>query len=977
MRLISALSLLFWVIFSSLYASDDYWQQQVDFNIVVSLNDTSKMLNGSLEMQYHNNSEDELNKIWIHLWPNAYSKRNTAFAQQQLQHGSLLMNQLDRKELGAIGKLDFTGNGEKLAFIEDKKHPDIGYIQLNEPLKPGSSIIIKTPFKVKLPKLVSRMGYDGDFFAVSQWYPKPAVYDEEGWHPMPYLEQGEFYSEFGNFNVTIRVPDRFKVAATGNKIFADTAGAYKTLIYEQDNVLDFAWFASPDFKLVQSPVELSNGRKVMVQTYHTTDAERWKQCHKLTENALLFYSEKVGPYPYDHCTIVEGPLESGGGMEYPTISVVTDSKNAGWMETVVAHEVGHNWWQGILASNERRFPWIDEGFNSYYEFRYNQEAAITPFHPEEAITRFGLSKMFDVDHIDYDGYEKLMLLQEERMNRQQATGITSEDFTQTNYNFQAYLKTSKFIAYLEQYLGTAQFDVCIWGLYDKYAFRHFGPEDIREYFESCSGKDLGFLFEDRINSDGIVNSKIKGLKKLEDGYLVELKHTGDVIMPLPLVIESETHDTTIWIEAGQEEVIVSEPGVTRISLDPDNLSLDYNLNNNFIKTKGFKKIEQIRPQFLASLENPQRSQLFFMPVIAGNTHDKFMLGMSFYNRVYPAKNVDWDITPFYAFGSKQANGIFNFSYYQNIRKDRHAQLEYKTHFKTFSYNNSSAGGRYLNFSPSLTATILPENRNSNITHKLQWKHHQNWKEFDQFEKPDSILIYIGKLWSSLWVEDISYSVIRKDVKTPVNATAYMQFNNEHVKVGTELNFKVRYGKIKSYFSGRFLIEGIAFKRDENATSSQLVSAAYRSGLGGTAGSNDYLFEHYYLGRSQTMGFASQQVFMDQGQFKFSNASLLRANALVSSVNVTADFPSKWIPIKLYMDFGLAVNEGGSALFAFQAGGMLSLFDEGIEIYFPFFSSDEIKGFYDLNVPKYKNRITFSFDMDKINPHKRVREFKVF
>jgi len=105
--------------------------------------------------------------------------------------------------------------------------------------------------------------------------------------------------------------------------------------------------------------------------------------------------------------------------------------------------------------------------------------------------------------------------------------------------------------------------------------------------------------------------------------------------------------------------------------------------------------------------------------------------------------------------------------------------------------------------------------------------------------------------------------------------------------------------------------------------------------------------------------------------------ILSGNALVSSVNLRADFPSKWIPIKLYLDFGLAMDEGGSGLFLFQAGGMLSLFNEGIEVYFPFISSSEIKGFYDSEVPKYKNRITFAFDLDKINPHKQAREYKFF
>ena len=188
--------------------------------------------------------------------------------------------------------------------------------------------------------------------------------------------------------------------------------------------------------------------------------------------------------------------------------------------------------------------------------------------------------------------------------------------------------------------------------------------------------------------------------------------------------------------------------------------------------------------------------------------------------------------------------------------------------------------------------------------------------------------------------------------------------------------KFRYGKIKSFVSARFFIEGYVYKRTEFVTSSNTGYPSYRSGLGGTTGQTDYLFEHYFYSRSGNDGFASNRLYMDRGQFKFVNSTLLRANALATSVNIRADFPSKWVPIKLYADFGLAMNEPASGLFAFQAGGILSLFNEGFEIYFPFFSSSQIKDFYDLNVPEYKHRITFSLDVDKLNIHKKARTFSL-
>ena len=182
--------------------------------------------------------------------------------------------------------------------------------------------------------------------------------------------------------------------------------------------------------------------------------------------------------------------------------------------------------------------------------------------------------------------------------------------------------------------------------------------------------------------------------------------------------------------------------------------------------------------------------------------------------------------------------------------------------------------------------------------------------------------------------------------------------------------------MNSYFSTRIWAAALIAKKGDFAASENLGFGNYQTNLSGRGGSRDYLFDHYYLGRSASDGFLSRQLFMDQGQFKFAPINLLSSNILAASINLRADFPSKWIPIKLYADIGLIYTNDifseGNALIALQVGAMLSLFNEAFEVYFPFFSSSDIKDFYELNAPNYKQRITFSLDLNKLNPHKLVK-----
>src|SRR4030095_5462770 len=278
-------------------------------------------------------------------------------------------------------------------------------VVLPDPLLPGQKVILTTPFHEQLPYNFSRGGHEGDSYQLTQWYPKPAVYDRDGWHPMPYLDQGEFYSEFGSYDVRITLPANYVVAATGelqneeeiewlksrsNFDIVETvktsgflkptitttkniisSAATKTLRYKQDRVHDFAWFADKYFVVAHDTLQLASGRVVDSWSYyHPENKEVYKNSASYIKDAVRFRSNLIGEYPYNVVSAVEAQMGFPGGMEYPTITSITRTMNPKDLDEVIEHEVGHNWFYGILANNERVHPWQDEGINSYYDKRY-------------------------------------------------------------------------------------------------------------------------------------------------------------------------------------------------------------------------------------------------------------------------------------------------------------------------------------------------------------------------------------------------------------------------------------------------------------------------------------------------------------------------------------------------------------------------------------------------------------------------------
>lgn len=987
------------------FAQTDYFQQEVNYDIEVSLDDETHTLSAFETIEYTNNSPDNLDFIYFHLWPNAYKKYDSALGKQKLEDGSTLMYYAEDSLLGYIDELNFSTGETRLDWDYDPNHEDICRVYLPHFLKPGESIKISTPFKVKIPSgELSRLGHIGQSYQITQWYPKPAVYDKDGWHPLPYLDQGEFYSEYGTFDVRITLPKNYVVGATGDLVNGDLELAWldkkaletsrksaddfdvydlsfpesseynKTLHYHQKNVHDFAWFADKRYNVLKGEVELPESkRKVTTWALFTNnEADLWIKSIEYLNDATYYYSLWNGDYPYNHVTAVDGTISAGGGMEYPNVTVIGESGSDFGLEVVIMHEVGHNWFYGILGSNERLHPWMDEGLNSLNENRY-----IETKYPEAKLVSgdssiHNLLRFFDLHHQKHKEQYELSYLVNARRNLDQPIETKAANYTSLNYGGIVYSKTAIAFDYLKAYLGDDLFDKCMHRYFDEWKFKHPSPSDIQAIFEQETGKKLDWFFNDLIKTTKPIDFKISGLKESNDSLFVKVKNKGKIDGPFPVSsLDKNGVVTTKWLDPiGKKSTIsFSNNNYTGFKIDAYQDIPEVRRKNNKINTKGLlKTTEPLRLQLFGSLENPNKTQLFFSPIAGWNNNDKFMLGTAFYNSTLPVKKLEYVLAPMYAFGSKNFNGYANAFYHISLN---HIFEDIAIGAKTssFSYlsfsNLENTGNEYLEYykiAPQLRLKFKKSRARQFTSSELKFSYNSITEEQGVFTRNSDDMIEYSTELQDFYVNDLTYQLSSKHPINPFLVKANIQQSKDFVRLNLEANYHFRYKRKNSgldlrFFVGRFLYNDNASNRFNFNFS----------------GNSDYLYEHILLARNSPNVWMNQQAMISDGGFKnYTNVGA--ANKWMNALNLKSTLPIKFIG--LYADAGISASTGrnfrGDEIddvsdITWGVGASLILVPKVFEVYFPIKLSSE------LNQLKYQEQIRFMLNLNIIKPFEMVRE----
>lgn len=565
----------------------------VEYHIAVTLLPEQKMLQGTQIMTWENPGTKPVNDIYFHLYPNAFESTKTTFNRES--GGKLRDDKMTSASFGGM-KIDSFENamGQDLSTHLSFVQPDDGNsndhtlmkVRLSDPVGPKEKISFKIKYSVKLPFVYARMGYAGDFYMAGQWFPKIAVYEpagtrgrtEEGWNLHQYHGNSEFYADFGIFDVSVQVPSSYIVAATGFPVNPATEkDKLKTYHFYADDVHDFAWSASPHFIYYEEPFSAPHVPGVKIKLYLDPKHKDFKARYVLAaKKALTRYTEWYGDYPYSTLSIVVPP-ENGngaGGMEYPTLITAWGSAASTTdlsLERVVVHEIGHQFWYGMVASNEFEEAWLDEGFTSYAEDKVMER--------------------------EYGSKTNLPL---------EASYVTSPEPLKLNawdyghhgqYAENVYTRAKLVLNSIEKEIGPALMQRTLKTYFQQWKFHHPSSRDFQTVLESVTKKSWKAFFDSYVYGGLMIDYTVDNIhiqKKIENGQPI---YTSEVLIrkqggsypnvPIHFHFSDGTTLDKVWISNSDDTIykLIHTSPVDWVRIDPEHKMLMENKHiNNFMKT---------------------------------------------------------------------------------------------------------------------------------------------------------------------------------------------------------------------------------------------------------------------------------------------------------------------------------------------------------------------------------------------------------
>lgn len=516
------------------------WQQKVDYSIEVDMDVKKGQYDGKMNVEYFNNSQDELSKIYFHLYYNAF------------QPGSLMDIRLkhikdpDKRMVHTKGTKEKPIFESKIASFDDtqigfhkiksikqngktlnyKVMGTIMEVVLDKAVSPNSSVKLNLEWKAQVPDIVRRGGKhsaEGIEFSMTQWYPKIAAYDNEGWHLDEYIAR-EFYAPFGDFDVKITLPSNYIIGSSGKLQNEDKMPGYSnhsiknkknTWHFIAENIHDFAWSADTKFRVDKEIIK--NGPTIYYLYDQNLDKEylkNWTEVQPLVSQFFTFMSDTFGKYPWETYTIVQG---GDGGMEYGTSTLVTGRRSFDSLLGVIYHEVAHSWFQHMFAINETKEEWMDEGFTSYAEARGRNEIMnknkniLNPYQKA------------------YDGYYYLA-----DSNVEEPLSLLSDYYNQNfSYSLAAYYKGQVYVSQLAYIIGQDNLDKTFQAFHDTWRFKHPKSFDFQKIAQKISGINIKWYQNMWINTIRTIDY---GIEKVENNK-VTLKNYSDFPMPLDVLVE--------------------------------------------------------------------------------------------------------------------------------------------------------------------------------------------------------------------------------------------------------------------------------------------------------------------------------------------------------------------------------------------------------------------------------------------------------
>lgn len=624
MRKILLLSLILSNTFFLFAQSSSYWQQEVDYKMEVFMDVKHFQYKGTQELVYTNNSSDTLKKVYYHLYNNAFQPGSEMGARAEdirdpdarmikktkVDGVEVKENRIQNLKPNEIGYLNISNFKQDGVGARTKTIGTILEVVLAKPILPHSKTTFTLDFDGQVPVQIRRSGRnnsEGVALSMAQWYPKIAEFDFEGWHADPYIAR-EFHGVWGNFDVKITIDKDYTLGGTGYLQNSNTIGhGYQengvevkyprrtknlTWHFVAPMVHDFIWAADKDYlhDVVKGP---NNVDLHFLYKKNPKIIENWKNVQPLMVRAMELYNKHIGDYPYKQYSFIQG---GDGGMEYAMCTLILGNGTLQGIYGTATHELGHSWFQHVLASNESKHAWMDEGFTTYVENLVKNEMAV--------------KKVENPFKLNYTAYVDLV-----NTGKEQPQTTHSDRFDENkSYSISSYLKGSIFLSQLGYLIGQDKVAKTIKRYYQDFKFKHPTPNDIKRTAERVSGAELDWYLTDWTETTNTIDYGITDVKDNDENTNVSLERIGRMPMPIDLQVEyvdgtkesfyiplrmmyfekenpnPDVKRTVLgdWAWANPKyELSIAKPknSIKKITIDPSGLMADVKLDNNVFEVK--------------------------------------------------------------------------------------------------------------------------------------------------------------------------------------------------------------------------------------------------------------------------------------------------------------------------------------------------------------------------------------------------------
>lgn len=589
-----------------------YWQQHADYTMDIDVDVKKYQYKGKQKLVYTNNSPDVLDKVFYHLYFNAFQPNSEMDARLQniadpdgrmvtksgTKENPVVKSRiasLKPDEIGYIKVSTLKQNGKKVNFVIDGT---VMQVRLNQPIQPGEKVTFDMVFDAQVPVQIRRSGRnnkEGVALSMAQWYPKLAEYDFEGWHAHSYIAR-EFQGVWGNFDVTIHIDKKYTIGGTGylqnpqeighgyedkTKRLKKQRGKKLSWHFKAPNVHDFTWAADPEY--IHDKLTMDNGIELHFFYKDNLEAnykENWKKVQPKTAELMDYFSENIGQYPYKQYSVIQG---GDGGMEYAMCTLITGKRKFGSLFGVTAHELAHTWFQFLLATNESKHPWMDEGFTTYIS--------------NKATNKILNQKRTNPHRGSYGGYNYVV-----KNNLEETLSTHSDRYhTNTAYGVASYSKGSIFLSQLEYVIGEENVAKTLKKYFNDFSFTHPTPNDIKRSAEKISGLELDWYLNEWTQTTHTIDYGIKEVK----GKEITLERIGKMPMPMDVTVtyadgskevfniplkmmrgNKPTNATVLknWSWAHQSYSFSVTKDIKKIEIDSSQLMADINKKNNVYET---------------------------------------------------------------------------------------------------------------------------------------------------------------------------------------------------------------------------------------------------------------------------------------------------------------------------------------------------------------------------------------------------------